>query len=353
MTMPVSWLDIALFLMAVSAVLAAILIRPRAARRAKPVEGERRIEWQLDARRSTEIISNELLGMLQRSEERGGMLRQYDLVIVWAREFLDDDILYHFVRDNIRDLVRYLYILDRRHANRFRTLVERLKDEKELDAKLVEDAIDVILIRSELLLNNFVLLAAGTDHQEMYSGIIYESRPFAWVRQDRYRAHQFLSVTQNLVKAVGVSWYGKKHGGKDFAPMVDEVNRMFELDDQIMDFSEVGRIVSQSDLTHLEDVPINLQDIVSRTTMPPDVSDRIGKVVAKIGPGAWNGPLTARPSRAPPITGSDKQTTVHSRIRARNTTCGIHECQLVTAPSNMLRDDPGRTRSADRSGVKR
>lgn len=281
--MPLSWLDITLFSMAVCAVLAAILLRPRAAHRAKPAEGERRIEWQLDTRRSTEIISNELLGRLQCSEERGGILRQYDLVIVWAREFLDDDILYDFVRDNIRDLVRYLYILDRRHANRFRTLVERLKEEKELDEKLVEDAIDVILIRSELLLSNFVLLAAGTDHQRMYSGIIYESRPFAWVRQDRYRAHQFLSVTQNLVKAVGVSWYGKKHA-KDFAPMVDQVNRMFEIDDQIMDFSDVGRIVNESEFIHLEDVPINLQDIVSRTTMPTDITKRISKVLAEIGP---------------------------------------------------------------------
>lgn len=282
MTVPFSWLDITLFVMAVSAVLVAILVRPGAARRSKPVEGERRIEWQLDAKRSTEIISNELLGRLQCPEERGGMLRQYDLVIVWAREFLDDDILYDFVRDNIRDLVRYLYILDRRHADRFRRLVERLKEEEELDEKLVEDAIDVILIRSELLLNNFVLLAAGTDHQRMYSGIIYESRPFAWVRQDRYRAHQFLSVTQNLVKAVGVSWYAKKHDGKSFAPMLDEVNRMFELDDQIMDFSEVGRIVNQSELSHLEDVPINLQEIVSRTTMPGDVGERADKVSARL-----------------------------------------------------------------------
>lgn len=279
--MSISWVDILLLLVTVCAVLAAVLIRPRPKAKKRPIKGGQRIEWHIDKGRSTEIISNEWLGKLQRSEEHGGILRQYDLVVVWAKEFLDYDILYDVVRDNIRDLIRYVYVLDRRHAVDFRKLVQALKKEKRLDAKLVEDAIDVILVPSEHVLSNFVLLAAGTDHQRMYSAIIYDERPFAWILQDHYRAHQFLTSTQNLAKAVGAAWYDKTYETDELRHLVSQVNRVFEIEDQIMDFTEVGRILKESVLPHLEDIPMDLRDMVTRTTMPADVDKRLDEVIAK------------------------------------------------------------------------
>jgi hypothetical protein len=48
--------------------------------------------------------------------------------------------------------------------------------------------INVIFVRSELTLNNFVIIAYGTDHQVAYSSLIYGARPFAWLRQDPSRS---------------------------------------------------------------------------------------------------------------------------------------------------------------------
>ncbi len=283
--MSAAWVDVAVLLVGVLAIGVAILTWPQGRGAVDRERGGRCLTWQLDDSRKTEIVSNEWLGKLQRLEKHGGMLHEYDVVIVWAKEFLDDDILYDVVRQNIRDLVRYVYVLDRCHADRFRTLVEQLKKEEDLEERLVENALDVILVRSELLLNNFVLMAAGTDRQRMYGGIIHGVQPFAWVRQDSLRAHAFFTTTLNLVKAVGASWYDRKHATSELEEKVVAFNRMFDLDDQIMDFADVGRIVKASDLAYLEDVPINLREVVSRTTMPKDVAERVDAVVARIGPG--------------------------------------------------------------------
>lgn len=279
-------LDVVLWvLVVVAAIVAALVLFGPAERRKEAREGPgRSIAWRLDQTRATEIISNQYLGQLQRLEDRGGRLRPNDAVIVWAREFLDDDILYPTVRENIKAGVRYVYFLDRRHAARFRTLIERLKGETDLDERTVENGVDVVLVRSELLLNNFVLLSAETDRQVLYSALIFGDRPFAWLRQDHSRARAFLEAARHVLRVVAIESV-RASGATEIPGGWYDSNRMLEARDQVMDYSLVGQILRTSSAApQLDDVRLPLVDVVSRTTMPEDVEVRAGRVIGRISP---------------------------------------------------------------------
>ena len=59
------------------------------------------VKWQVSRKEKTEIISNKRLAALQRGESEGGILRSNDLIIVWAEEFLDDEILFETLYNNV------------------------------------------------------------------------------------------------------------------------------------------------------------------------------------------------------------------------------------------------------------
>jgi hypothetical protein len=194
----------------------------------------RRLAWKLDGNRATEIISNKALGTMQLHKDLGGTLINGDHIIVLAREFLDDDILFNTVLNNIKRGISYFYILDRMHISRFKNLIYRLYEEIS-DRRIVDRAITVLFVRPEITVNNFVLLGYGTERQLAFSAMIYDERPFAWLRQDSSRAEFMVSRFKTLVANVALSQAGFL--GKDSLNYIHEA-------DQIMDYQKLGKTLA-------------------------------------------------------------------------------------------------------------
>lgn len=254
---------------------AAFLVHRRTFQKSGTAVGKA-LSWRIDSERRTEIISNRALGQVQSSRSRGGMLSPGDAVVVWAQEFLDDDILYEDVLENIRTGVRYLYILDAGHLARFVNLLTRLyRDESE--QRLIEEGVDVVIVRNDLTLNNFVCIAPETAREQMYSGIIYDSRPIGWIRQSTYRARVFINRVKHLVAAVAIS-QAESQGADERSKSEIYSERLFEPSEQIMDFSN---IVIRGDVRRAsrpEDLSFRIADIISFTRVNVTTVDRARSV---------------------------------------------------------------------------
>jgi|GEM_PF-2971265 len=235
--------------------------------------GGRRIEWRLDRERKTEIISNKFLGTLQSHQDDGGVLGSGDYVVVWAREFLDDDILYDAVCRNIKKGIIYLYILDRMHSTRFETLLHRLYQDIP-DRRTVDEAINVIFVRQELTLNNFVIFGLGTPRQCAYSALIYSDRPFGWVKQDGGRATLMIARVKTLMASVALAQAGALSQG---------VLDYFHLADQIMDFRRLGRQLADRGETDPESARFSLREVVAEVDIPKNSEQKVVLLRQRLG----------------------------------------------------------------------
>lgn len=244
--------------------------------------------WNLSNNRSTKIISNQRLAALQTSKHQGGTLCPNDLIIVWAQQFLDHDILYKTVLNNIHEGIKYLYFLDKKHVGNFRILLKRLYDDIE-DKAIVDDGMDVIFLRPELTMNNFVMFAAGSSRQRFYSSLIFEKRPFGWLRQHPFREKLFLLETKRMIARVGFLQYLTQNKSDLILLLsqVETLNRHYLIDLQLMDFShtlnyqELVNNMPDDNKLNIEDnqfVHIDLSHICSLTTLPEDAEDRVDNI---------------------------------------------------------------------------
>ncbi len=234
----------------------------------------REMRWRLSSKQYTSIISNRRLGFIQSSEEKGGILKPRDTVIVWAQEFLDDDILYSAVLDNIRAGIRYFYILDVCHADRFKKLLDQLYKDMPQEVRMIEEGIDVIFVRNDLTLNNFVCMAAETDREQMYSSMIFDDRPFAWVKQSPYRARIFVNRAKHLIAATALMQFENAKNGErvsEASPTYSE--RIFEISDQIMDFSAIVTKSGVTSAKHPNDLHFKISDAIGNTLVSVDAVD--------------------------------------------------------------------------------
>lgn len=202
------------------------------------------IIWKVDKETSSEIISNNRLKRLQKLKIKKGILNSNDLIVVWAQNFLDHDIFYETVKDNIRDGLRYFYILDRQYVDSFQILLSNLYRDFE-NKKVIHECIDVIFIKGELTLNNNVLIAPRSDHEILYSSIIYNNRPIGWFKQSPFRAKTFRVKVLNLLTEIAFAQSKNlKIGDKGF----------YFLEDQIMDYSKAIEITQRG--ANILDFPI-------------------------------------------------------------------------------------------------
>lgn len=232
------------------------------------------LQWRLGENSCTEVLSNLALGRKQQLQECGGILSCGDVIVVWAEEFLDHDILYESVKDNILQGVKYVYILDIRHGESFGELDRKLRtDIPEEKHDLLRKGIDVLFVRNGLTLNNFVCMAAETPREQMYSAIIHDRRPVGWIRQSTYRAGVFTQRVKHLLAAAAIAQHNTAdwRAEKGNAPAYSE--RIFELGDQEMDFSS---IVANANLTTARR-PSDLNFEIHRIITTTDLEDSAGK----------------------------------------------------------------------------
>ena len=239
----------------------------------KPHREGKVLTWNLGKGCATKIISNRSVASMQRLKDKGGILQGGDLVIVWAEQFLDDKILLDTVISNVRDGIRYLYVLDRIYAERFGFLLDELYKNFD-DQSAVRDGIDVLFVESALTLSNHVLMAADTRDSVYYAGMIYDELPFAWVRQSTARAQSFLKRVKRLVATVGFVQYAQAQARE--TPHVQTTEAwMFDLADQLMDFSTIGHMMKAQGVTSISAFHYDLKTVVGVTTIPDDAKGRI------------------------------------------------------------------------------
>ena len=230
-----------------------------------------RVAWDLNGVQKAELLANERLGVLQSHRDDGGILASSDLIIVWAREFLDDDVLYDVVLRNVRRGISYFYILDRMHLQRFERLLQRLYADIP-ERRIVDESIQVAFVRSELTFNNFVLLAYGTERQRLYSSLIFDDRPFGWLQQDSTRANIVAARVKTLVATIALGQAGSlKRGSIDYVCV----------DEQIMDFRALGKQLAaqfeDDEPCSPEAATFSLKDVVARLIKLP--ADSVSKVL--------------------------------------------------------------------------
>jgi hypothetical protein len=231
----------------------------------------RSIPWRLDSRRVTEIISNKRLGAIQAHKADGGVLGHGDIIIVWAREFLDDDILYEVVRRNVSMGIAYLYILDVAHYKRFQTLYESLKRDIS-EPRHVKDAIKAIFVQQELTLNNFVLIVRNKELHAAFSALIYDFRPFGWLRQHTIRAEIMHARVKELVASVALAQ------ARDTQPSSLEY---VAASDQLMNFSQLGKNFLDLGIHSPGDAKFSLEDEVAKVEIPPDIEEWVTRLKTK------------------------------------------------------------------------
>lgn len=273
-----------LVVVTLAAVVVILLERRKESREAGTNDRGVEITWQLDSRRSTVIISNKRLASIQRLRDRGGILVPSDLVVVWAQQFLDHDILYETVRENLHGTIRYLYVLDRVHADSVRELLDRLYEEE--DPTIVAEGIDVVFVKPQATMNNFVLMAPGREHQEFYSGMIYDERPFAWVRQTPFRAKLFLRKVRHLVASVSIAQYLDQssvsgESAEVWRGLMAEGAFTFDVEDQQMNFSDWARSEGAAPPDKLDGLKLDLQAFSLSTTLPPSARSKIADLGAR------------------------------------------------------------------------
>ncbi len=155
-------------------------------------------EWQLSDEKSTEIISNKRIGHLQRAESCESV-KANDKIIVWAREFLDDDILYEQVKYNIECGISYFYIIGYDNRDRFINLIRKLEGDFTAGQKY-RNLVDVIFVTREMTLNNIVVLySREASKRRCYSSLIYGDRPFAWVAQHESKIAEMEASVKTLL----------------------------------------------------------------------------------------------------------------------------------------------------------
>ena len=162
-----------------------------------------RNRWPLGGGRETEIVSNRYLSELEMPREHGGLLESDGLVIVWAKHFLSDQILYASTMTNITKGARYFFVLDAAMRMKFMNMIARLnKDLVQtgiLSGRELNERIDVIFVQSILTLGNYVVINPESSACYGYAGLIYDGAPFGWVRQTAERANQLVEHLKYLV----------------------------------------------------------------------------------------------------------------------------------------------------------
>jgi len=192
---------------------------------------ENSITWNIDGENS-ELLPNSGLSSIQKIEEKGGVLKKHDQIVIWAQMFLDHDVFYETVKENIQDGIRYFYILDRKYIGLFKELLEKLYIDLG-NSQLVHNSIDVIFIKGELTLNNYALLAPKTNRELLYSSLIYKERPVGWFRQSTMRSSIFQQKVLKLLKNIAET-QGQQDIGNQYK---DYDGGFFFLQDQIMNYS--------------------------------------------------------------------------------------------------------------------
>lgn len=239
--------------------------------RNKDAKSGRKLIWRINKTTSTELISNSGLQAIQNTSRPKGILRPNDMVIVWAQNFLDHDVFYETVKQNIIDGVRYFYILDRKYVSNFNTLLKKLYIDFS-DEEIINTSIDVIFIKSELTHNNFVLIAPETERELLYSSIIYDERPIGWLKQSAIRSKKSRNNILKLLTRVAIEQKKDTSGDMGF----------FYLEDQIMNYSHavndikdehalekfpIGKIIESSKLDRASITKIiNLEDRVKQVS---------------------------------------------------------------------------------------
>ncbi len=244
------------------------------------------INWELGKGQSSELISNARLAKLQRHHKANssGILEDRDLIIVWAEEFLDNDLLYNVVKENIEKSVKYLYLLDVRHFSRFNELHAKLK--QDVRDEILRGAIDVIFIRSELALNNNVMMKAEMGQQCLYSSIIFEKSPIGWFLQDSYRAILFLNRVRSILANVALNQYHATSANKPPRKLKLELPAIYS-PTQYNDFSKFGKEVAESkespdiyqfdlrDALLKSDLPVDISQLSDQMAMTPDMHNQL------------------------------------------------------------------------------
>lgn len=251
----------------------------------KTLDNGKAVKWQIGGIDKTEIISNKRLAALQRMENEGGNLHPNDLIIVWAEEFLDDEILFEPVCNNVANGVHYLYLLDELHINRFRALLDKLNKKLERP-EIVNNGVNVIFLKSELTLNNYVMMAAGSRDQKLYSALLYERQAFAWMEQSNYRSNLFRLKVKRIVARMAVSQYFQRDEAHGEIPMTHrERISMYPLDNehQIMNFDGLGEKIAKSEggADAVDDFQYDLRDVVASTQMPDDSYEKMHRMAAR------------------------------------------------------------------------
>ncbi len=253
-------------------------------RTGRTLDNGKAVKWHVGGNVKTEIISNKRLAALQRMEDEGGKLHPNDLIIVWAEEFLDDDILFKPVCNNVANGVHYLYLLDEEHVNRFKVLLEKLY--KEMKPEIVNMGVNVIFLKSELTLNNYVMMGAGSRDQKLYSSLIHNRQAFAWMEQGNHRATLFLMKVRKMVARMAVSQYFRTAETPErLAETHQKRIAMYPIDNehQVMNFAGLGeRIVkSEAGVNAVDDFPFDLDRIVASSQMPDDSYEQMHRMAAR------------------------------------------------------------------------
>lgn len=232
----------------------------------------------------TEIISNKRLASFQRPKTVGGLLEPKDIVIVWAREFLDDKILFETVKNNIMNGIKYFYFLDSVHHPRFKVFLKRL--EEQVDKDIVKTGIDVIFIKPELTLNNYVMMGISHHHENFYSSVIFDDQPFGWVRQNYFRGELFIKKIEHITKSLAVAQYIYSINKENtFIDSRLKDSLMFPVENQIIELISTGEKIYQAQPKDLREVSLDIPQIIANTDFPSDALSRYKFLSDTIGEG--------------------------------------------------------------------
>lgn len=231
--------------------------------------------WQLTDG-TTDVVSNLRLGAIQQLTGKHALLKRADKIVVWANRFLDDDVLFDVVSENIEKGVGYFYVLNVSHVEAFGTFLENLY--KKIDKTKVDKLVDVIFVREELTLHNFVILSHNSKNRRVcYSSLIYSQLPFAWVRGDRNRTNVLLDGVNYLVASVAVAQFKnqvKCMDDSDFGEVKDPHQEIF-YPRQLMDFSKLGKRLWESGGENFFSIPFELDRVTSEVRLPPNALARL------------------------------------------------------------------------------
>ena len=221
----------------------------------------------LEGRPTTELLTNRRIAWLEqyrpptgsfRISRDSGLLRAGDHVVVWAQDFLDDKVLFENTKANVELGIEYIYILDRVHRIAFERFLGNLYDY--IDKDLVNERIDIIFVKQILTMNNYVLVAPDTNRQALYSALIYDQNPFAWIKQNDGRAEAFRRNVIDLCRQIAIA---QARGDPD------DKCRPFDLVDQMADFSALGKHLLQRD-GDPHGIHFPISEIASQISIPED-----------------------------------------------------------------------------------